>query len=138
MSTDLLQGPSSPWPRPQKSFSERWAPLYLVTLVLVVIGGLIIQSNPDSVVGGSFMLGGFGLLAFPVGAWAWRLGKGIRQEIDIALGPLPPVEALRHPDGTPITAEEQALLQYQMAQRQVQARQGLALLGGLWWFLRHR
>jgi hypothetical protein len=57
----------------------------------------------------------------------------IFQEFQIALGPLPPVEALRHPDGTPLSAEEQAVARWQLAQRQAQARQQIALLGLVLW-----
>ena len=59
------------------------------------------------------------------------------QELQIALGPLPPVEALRHPDGTPLNAEEQAVARWQLAQRQAQARQQIALLGLVLWVGHH-
>ena len=62
----------------------------------------------------------------------------IFQELQIALGPLPPVEALRHPDGTPLSAEEQAVARWQLAQRQAQARQQIALLGLVLWFGHHQ
>ena len=64
-------------------------------------------------------------LVWLVGVIDRRVARPLAQELGIALGPLPPVEALHRPDGSALTGEEQAVLRWQMAQRQSQARQNL-------------
>ena len=143
-------------PAPHRGLRRTWGVVFLVSSVLGAIlagvgthlenenGGAIATpaGNPPGsglVTAGTVLL----LVAFLI-AVVWlvrvidrRIAQPLGREIEIALGPLPPVEAVRHPDGSVLSPEEQAVVLWQMARRQAQARQNVAAIGLLFWLGHH-
>lgn len=152
--------PPGPRPTPMPTSSapgfdwQRWR-WHLLFLGSAVLGPLFLEisvkiddpwqnahpySSQSPPADGLAKLGGWLVFLAVVIAFIWfcrvlnrYVVQPMAQEVEIATNPLPPVQLMRHPDGRPLSYEEQLMARYQMEMRQAQARRAVAAMAFLVW-----